>query len=212
MAGAEDHDGLRTARAVVVGVLTAQLVVLAATGAWLAYRYLPVASAGWSLLDHLDTAVGQTAAVRVVHRWTALAALVTAVAAAVLVEIDTRRRPARRTRRAVTVAGPALVVLTIAAWFTGRLLPWDQLALWAVTVGNDLRGFGPILSGDRVKYVLIGSHAISVSTMRLWFLLHAVALPVLLGAGLGVVWWSRRRARDEAPDDASPVEAQALHS
>ena len=54
------------------------------------------------------------------------------------------------------VIGVILLTLTLLLSFTGYLLPWDQLALWAVTVGTNMMGYTPVF-GSSVKYVLLGS-------------------------------------------------------
>jgi quinol-cytochrome oxidoreductase complex cytochrome b subunit len=53
------------------------------------------------------------------------------------------------------VVGVILLLLTLLLSFTGYLLPWDQLALWAVTVGTNMMGFTPVF-GNQVQFVLLG--------------------------------------------------------
>ena len=48
--------------------------------------------------------------------------------------------------------------------FTGYLLPWDQLALWAVTVGTNMMGYTPVF-GDQVRFVLLGGVEIGTDTL-----------------------------------------------
>jgi quinol-cytochrome oxidoreductase complex cytochrome b subunit len=53
------------------------------------------------------------------------------------------------------VIGVILLTLTLLLSFTGYLLPWDQLALWAVTVGTNMMGYTPVF-GEEVSFVLLG--------------------------------------------------------
>ena len=53
------------------------------------------------------------------------------------------------------VIGVILITLTLLLSFTGYLLPWDQLALWAVTVGTNMIGYTPVF-GSQVRFVLLG--------------------------------------------------------
>ena len=53
------------------------------------------------------------------------------------------------------VVGVILLVLTLLLSFTGYLLPWDQLALWAITVGSNIAGSAPVL-GTQTRLVLLG--------------------------------------------------------
>jgi quinol-cytochrome oxidoreductase complex cytochrome b subunit len=76
-----------------------------------------------------------------------------------------------------------VAVVGVFASFTGYLLPWDQLALWAVTVGTNMMGFMPIIrNSSQVQYVLIGGSQISVGTLRAWFFIHVLVVPVVLFA------------------------------
>ena len=74
------------------------------------------------------------------------------------------------------VVGVILLLLTLLLSFTGYLLPWDQLAIWAVAVGTSMMGYTPVL-GDQVRFVLLGSVEIGPSTLIRWYVLHVLALP-----------------------------------
>ena len=83
-----------------------------------------------------------------------------------------------------TVGSGVLLSVTlgvaIGVTFTGFLLPWDQLALNAVTVGTDIEGFAPVVGpGNDVQFVLLDGAEVSVSTFRLWFFVH-ISLGVLV--------------------------------
>ena len=75
------------------------------------------------------------------------------------------------------VIGVILLTLTLLLSFTGYLLPWDQLALWAVTVGTNMMGYTPVF-GSSVKYVLLGSKEIGNDTLLRWYVLHVLATAV----------------------------------
>ena len=49
--------------------------------------------------------------------------------------------------------GVALFLLTLGLSFTGYLLPWDQLAFWAITVGTNIAGYAPVL-GEKLKFMV----------------------------------------------------------
>lgn len=80
-------------------------------------------------------------------------------------------------------AATALLVTTLALIYTGFLLPWDQLALWSVTVGTDYQGMLSAAFSAEVRFVFIGGVEISQATLRLWLLVHTVVLTVVF-AGL----------------------------
>ena len=46
------------------------------------------------------------------------------------------------------VIGVLLLLLTLGLSFTGYLLPWDQLAYWAITVGTNIGSYAPLVGGQ----------------------------------------------------------------
>lgn len=190
------RDGVSVARLVFISALTLEVVVLTATGLWLIFYYRPSSAAGWGA-PGLRNTMHAVRAVRGIHRFTAALAVPTSIAAGVLVVIQARMRlPGRRKGWAAVGAGPGLAILALAASFTGYLLPWDQLALWSVRTGTDLRGYGAAFGGS-VQFVLIGDSTITKATLWRWFMVHTVLLSSLLISALVISWRPRpRRRRD----------------
>ena len=159
-----------------LALLAAEVVVLAATGAYLFFEYRPTASAAWADIFGADPTEVQ--GWRVVHRGASFAAVATAMAAGVLMVAAAVRSAGRW-----ALAG-SVVAVVVAGSFTGYLLPWDQLALWAVTVGTDVGGY-ELLWTDDVRFVLLGGVEVGTSTLRWWMVVHlvlgtaALVLPVL---------------------------------
>jgi quinol-cytochrome oxidoreductase complex cytochrome b subunit len=124
--------------------------------------------------------------IRTVHEVTAIALLAVAVALVVLAIL----------RRGTTgapgvVAGVGVLVTVGGAYVLGRLLPWDQLALWAVTTARG-SGLGVAMTfNSRVKYVLIDGREVSASTYHWWAMAH-VALSALVVLALVLVWLRTR--------------------
>ena len=69
-------------------------------------------------------------------------------------------------------------MLTLLLSFTGYLLPWDQLALWAVTVGTNMMGYTPVF-GTQVRFVLLGGVEIGSDTLLRWYTLHVLFVPFI---------------------------------
>ena len=172
----------------------AEFAILAATGVLLVLFYRPSASQAWGV-HQAHAPVTFAGVVRIGHRLasylfglTMLALLVIAISLAAARSL--RTRPHGLT---VVVAAAAFLV-SLGASFTGYLLPWDQLALRAVTVGTNMMGFRPILSGAQIQYVLVDGAAVSLTTFRRWFYVHTVALPlVTVALGVAIVRRLRRR-------------------
>jgi quinol-cytochrome oxidoreductase complex cytochrome b subunit len=113
------------------------------------------------------------------------------VALVVMLVVE-RRRDLRR-----ALGAGALLIGCLAASFTGSLLPWDQLALWAVTVGTNMTGYEPLRAGD-VRFVLMDGRELSPSWLLSWLAVHvSIGTAAMLGAiGLVAAW---RRRRNQTP-------------
>jgi quinol-cytochrome oxidoreductase complex cytochrome b subunit len=79
--------------------------------------------------------------------------------------------------------GVVMLLVTLFLSFTGYLLPWDQLAFWAVTVGTNIASAVPLV-GPQMRELLIGGRTIEQATLIRFYVLHIVFLP----AGLGVLF------------------------
>ena len=182
---------------------TAEVLVLAATGVALYFAYRPDSAASWpDVSGPLSNDITFGSVVRDVHGWAAWLALPTAVVAGVLLALRARP-PSHRAGGAGLATGVGLVLVVVAASVTGYLLPWDQLALFAVTVGTNISGYTWLRDGS-VRFVLMDGTEIAPATLFKWLLLHAVILGGALAAFLVV---ARRRARAGA-GDAPPERAE----
>ena len=76
--------------------------------------------------------------------------------------------------------------------FTGYLLPWDQLALWAVTVGTNMMGYTPVF-GSQVRFVLLGGKEIGTDTLIRWYVLHVLFVPFVTVIFLAIHFWRVRK-------------------
>jgi quinol-cytochrome oxidoreductase complex cytochrome b subunit len=90
------------------------------------------------------------------------------------------------------VIGTLLLFFTIALSFTGYLLPWDQLALWAITVGTNIGGSAPVV-GEQVNLVLRGDFEIGQSALIRFYTLHVLFLPLVAAFLMAVHFWRIRK-------------------
>ncbi len=109
------------------------------------------------------------------------------------------------TRRTNWVIGVVILLVVMMMSFSGYLLPWDQLAYWAVTIGaniaasfrelTDLIGItGFFDPGGFFKRVLLGSQEVGQATLTRFFTLHVIILPVTLLVLIGYHFWRIRKA------------------
>ena len=90
------------------------------------------------------------------------------------------------------VVGVLLLVVTFLLSFTGYLLPWDQLAFWAITVGSEIGGAAPIV-GPQVNRLLLGDYQIGQSTLIRFYTLHVIFLPLVAAFLMAVHFWRIRK-------------------
>ncbi|MDT8306609.1 MAG: cytochrome b N-terminal domain-containing protein [Anaerolineae bacterium] len=88
----------------------------------------------------------------------------------------------KQPRQFTWVTGMVLLVLTLILSFSGYLLPWDQLAYWAVTVAVSAAEAtpGPPALGENINLLLRGAPTIGAGGLLRFYLLHVLALPLLL--------------------------------
>jgi len=197
---AERAVRIARARVVLVRVLAVMGVVLAITGVYLFLAYRPRPSQSWPGLavEHRPTGLPEVA--RSMHRYVALVTIPLAAVLAVIVVVEAALRwrgPARR--RSGVVTGPAIIVLVLVAGATGLLLPWDQVALWTVTVGGNFGGYREILWGDEVRFVIMGGSEVSTHDVRVLLVLHAVVLTLALAGLLWLTARNRPTTEQDAP-------------
>jgi len=90
------------------------------------------------------------------------------------------------------VIGIILLLLTLSMSYTGYLLPWDQLAFWAVTVGTNIMSAAPFI-GSNIRFVALGGHIVGENTLLRFYVLHVIILPLLAFLFVGVHFWRVRK-------------------
>ena len=90
------------------------------------------------------------------------------------------------------VIGVLLLLLTLGLSFTGYLLPWDQLAYWAITVGTNIGSYAPVVGG-RVREILLGGHSVGEAALIRFYVLHVAVLPSFLILLCVVHFWRIRK-------------------
>jgi len=173
-----------------LGAISAFLfLILTVTGILLMFFYVPSTDkAYWSIKD-IDCVVGFGWLLRNQHRWAAhLMVLVV-----FLHMLRVFFTGAYRAQRAVNwLVGLVLLLLTLLLSFTGYLLPWDQLAFWAVTVGTNIAKEVPVF-GESIRFVLLGGTEIGQSALVRFYVLHVVVLPAAVLVLFAYHMWRVRR-------------------
>jgi quinol-cytochrome oxidoreductase complex cytochrome b subunit len=77
------------------------------------------------------------------------------------------------------IIGVVLLLSTLLLSFTGYLLPWDQLAYWAITVGTNIALAAPLV-GEQTRFLLLGGNTIAQGALIRFYVLHCFFLPTLV--------------------------------
>lgn len=162
---------------------------LTVTGVMLMFYYVPSVDRAYSDVAALETNVRFGMLIRNLHRWMAHAMVITVLLHMMRVFYMGAYKPPREFN---WVVGVILLVLTLLLSFTGYLLPWDQLALWAITVGTNIGGSAPVLGGQ-VRFVLIGGFEVGPNALIRFYTLHVIGLPLLAAIFMSVHFWRIRR-------------------
>ena len=163
--------------------------ILFVTGVYLMFVYTPSVGSAYGDMQHLKTGVGFGQLIRNIHRWAAhLMVLVVGLHLVRVFYAGAYKKP----REFNWAIGVMLLLLTLAFSFTGYLLPWDQLAYWAVTVGTGLVHYIPLLGG-KTQDLLIGGPQVGQNTLLRFYALHVAVLPMLMVLMLAVHIWRVRK-------------------
>lgn len=172
------------------GMAVTLLGLLALTGVLLLTLYQPSIEGAYASVVGLAREVPFGRWVRNVHYWSANLLVVVAALHFVRVAVTGAFGPGRRLNWAI---GLLLLALLLAANFTGYLLPWDQLAYWAVTICTSMLGYVP-LAGNWLRELFRGGVDIGQATLANFFVLHVAMLPGALLLFLFWHFWLVRRA------------------
>lgn len=154
----------------------------AITGILLTIYYVPTPDHAYDSVQYITTQVPLGWLVRGLHHWGASAMIILVVLHMLRVILF----GAYKYPREVTwFTGVFLLLVVIGFGFTGYLLPWDQKAFWATTVGTRIAGTPPLI-GDYLLRIIRGGNEISAVTLVRFFGTHVWVLPSLLLLLIGV--------------------------
>ncbi len=91
----------------------------------------------------------------------------------------------KKPRELTWLTGVSLFIITIIFGFTGYLLPWNQIAFWATTVGTESANKVPLIGGW-LQYFLRGGDAVTGETLSRFFVVHVIILPWFLAGLVGI--------------------------
>jgi quinol-cytochrome oxidoreductase complex cytochrome b subunit len=182
-------------------------VILTVTGVLLMFYYVPSTTQAYGRMLDLRSSVAFGVILRNMHRWAAHAMVAVVFLHMCRVFLTGAYKPPREFNWLI---GVALFLLTLFASFTGYLLPWDQLAFWAITVGTSIAGYAPLI-GKSLRFLLLGDATVGQEALLRFYVLHVVVIPLAMGLFVAVHFWRIRKdgglAKPESEPGAAPAAA-----
>ena len=170
------RHALRATYSLGLGLISLYLfIILCATGVLLMFYYVPSTDKAYDIMKDLQFVVSAGLVIRNMHRWAAhLMVLFVLLHLCRVFYTGAYKSP----REFNWVLGGGLFLVTLGLSFTGYLLPWDQLAYWAITVGTSIAGYAPVV-GEKLKYLMLGGHVVGQDALTRFYALHVIVLPAL---------------------------------
>lgn len=195
-------------------------LILVVTGVILMFLYVPSVERAYGSVKDIEYVVSFGWLLRAMHRIAAHLMVATVFLHMVRVFLTgayKNGKAAGANRPLNWIIGLVLLVMTLLLSFTGYLLPWDQLAYWAITVGTNIASAAPLV-GEWLRYFLLGGNTIDQNALIRFYVLHVFFLPAIVlllfayhmwrvrkDGGLAVV---DREARDQHPESAAPIKSK----
>ena len=186
-----NEEALAFTRTFGLGGMAALLIVLLfITGILLRFYYEPFPQKAYNSILILQNNVLFGQLIRNIHHWCGVFLVIISFLHLLRVFFTGGFQTSRKINWLI---GLALFVFVIASNFTGYLLPWDQLAYWAITVGTSLLDYLPFI-GSAIRKVLIGGDEVNANTLLIFFNFHTAVFPILILLLMAYHFWRVRKA------------------
>jgi cytochrome b6 len=160
-------------------------VILTVTGVLLMFYYHPAAPQAYRDMKDLRFVVSNGVFLRNLHR---LAAQLMVLVVFIHMFHVFYRGGYKPPHEFNWVVGVILLLVTLFLSYTGYLLPWDQLAFWAITVGSNIISAMPVL-GRYVRFQVLGGNVVGENALLRFYVLHCVVLPLIAIVFIAVHFW-----------------------
>src|SRR5271157_4330690 len=177
-------------------------LILVVTGILLMFYYVPSTTQAYDRMLDLRGTVAFGIFLRNMHRWSAHAMVGVVFLHMCRVFLTGAYKKPREFN---WVIGVVLLLVTLFLSFTGYLLPWDQLAFWAITVGTSIAAYAPLV-GKQIQFVLLGDTTVGQEALLRFYVLHVAVLPGLMVLLLAIHFWRIRKDGGLSRPESSPAQ------
>ncbi|MCU0343849.1 MAG: cytochrome b N-terminal domain-containing protein [Ignavibacterium sp.] len=172
------------------GMAALLIVLLFVTGILLRFYYEPFPQKAYNSIVLLQNNVLFGQLIRNIHHWCGVFLVIISFLHLLRVFFTGGFQSSRKFN---WIIGLALFVFVIASNFTGYLLPWDQLAYWAITVGTSLLQYVPFI-GDSIRNFILAGDEVNANTLLIFFNFHTAVFPILILLLMAYHFWRVRKA------------------
>ena len=165
------------------------MTILGLTGMVLLNNYTPAAPQAYLDILEINSNVWFGELIRNVHHWSANLLIVVAVLHLIRVFATGSYRPPRELNWLI---GVAMLLLVLGANFTGYLIPWDQLAYWAITVGTSIISYVPLI-GQWLSQLVLGGPEVGANTLLNFYSMHISFIPLAIFGLMSYHFWRVRK-------------------
>jgi quinol-cytochrome oxidoreductase complex cytochrome b subunit len=172
------------------GMAVILLGMLFFSGLMLKFVYQPVPDRAYESIVYLQSNVHFGQLIRNLHHWSANALLIIIFLHFLRVFLTGAFHPPRQFN---WIIGLAMFLLVLTSNITGYLLPWDQLAFWAVTICTAMLEYIPGI-GLWLQSLIRGGSDIGQATLSIFFALHTAVIPACVLVLMPFHFWRVRKA------------------
>ncbi|MCL5961791.1 MAG: cytochrome b6 [Chloroflexi bacterium] len=177
------------------GLTFFMFLMLIVTGIFLTMYYVPSPDHAYDSVRFITYELNFGSIVRGIHHWSASGIVIMVVLHMLRVYLQGAYKAPRELN---WIAGVFLLMIVLGFGFTGYLLPWDQKAYWATTVGTKMAEQVPVV-GQTVLAILRGGEELGAVTLARFYSLHIWFLPSMALMFLGLHFLMVRRQGISGP-------------
>jgi quinol-cytochrome oxidoreductase complex cytochrome b subunit len=172
------------------GMAVVLVSLLLGTGVLLKFVYQPFPEKAYESILFLQNDVSFGRLIRNLHHWSANGLILVAFLHLLRVFFTGAFHAPRQFN---WVIGTGIFLVVLLSNFTGYLLPWDQLAFWAITICTGMLEYIPGI-GVWLQELIQGGPDVGPVTLSRFYAIHTAVLPALLLILLPFHFWRIRKA------------------
>ena len=172
------------------GMAVVLVCMLFGTGLMLKFVYQPVPDRAYESIIHLQNNVFFGQLIRNIHHWSGNLLLIIVFLHFLRVFFTGAFYPPRQFN---WIIGLAMFLAVLTSNITGYLLPWNQLAFWAITICTGMLEYIPGI-GEWLQGLVRGGSEIGPATLSIFFAIHTAVIPVCLLILMPFHFWRVRKA------------------